>query len=660
KNPMESREIQDTTGKAPILKIIATCENPNQLLASTSFRQELEAYKRYAIQRLTQLGEIPGVRERIETIESITPNDFLEILNGNFDAIGGEERARELVEWGEGLFNFFRSNKSFSRLTRLRNRVLRAEESDPEAKTRAWFDVIKKKVDKLQEVTLATRMALRNMVGLEMGGTRRGDVGVRVKMADLCVSGHHLEGMPVDYTGLRGAELIFASDIRTRIDYETAANKRKYPFNEINYNPVVKNLDRFNQNEWIGIPLDVGGSIVFVYIHQSRGWVDMLPGLLNLFPIANIREIRGKKPDAILMFGDPNAEDKDFGFFRDKNEIVVGTIPGDAEKYQYFGYLKKPILTLANVKAIERGDIPLHCGCNKYTVRFTEEGEPYITGVHVIADDMGYIRLEDRGDKKECVFYGTETGAFACLDGFSEEARAKSAGRQIGYNREKQINSREVYPVATHSDISGGETLDILLSMNNYVLRGQNESKIETANGASEVREVIEKLKKGKRAAAGTTAARRGELESSFFANPFPLLVENYGESEERVLNRDLYRKFTENLVRFQGHMEASVDRGEMMIGVAYSQMMAGEWSGNRDEDFTGKGYEVTDRKKFEMKGPQMLAQDEIKVILEATRRKRARLGGGAEKVEITVAKAGDSRAGKSESGMAIEEASCL
>jgi hypothetical protein len=32
-------------------------------------------------------------------------------------------------------------------------------------------------------------------------------------------------------------------------------------------------------------------------------------------------------------------------------------------------------------------------------------------------------------------FFGTETGAFACLDGFSEQAKLAMKGREVVYNQ---------------------------------------------------------------------------------------------------------------------------------------------------------------------------------------------------------------------------------
>ena len=66
----------------------------------------------------------------------------------------------------------------------------------------------------------------------------------------------------------------------------------------------------------------------------------------------------------------------------------------------------------------------------------------------VKADDMGKIRLQK--DTKGNVypeFFGTETGAFACLDGLSEQAKLAMKGREVGYNQGSGSNSRQIVPI---------------------------------------------------------------------------------------------------------------------------------------------------------------------------------------------------------------------
>ena len=87
------------------------------------------------------------------------------------------------------------------------------------------------------------------------------------------------------------------------------------------------------------------------------------------------------------------------------------------------------MLTLHNVLCILNGELPLHCGATRYLVKFDEKtDQPYIFDSFIKADDMGRATLE--GDIP--LFYGTETGAFACLDGFSEHAKMQMEGREIG------------------------------------------------------------------------------------------------------------------------------------------------------------------------------------------------------------------------------------
>ena len=89
------------------------------------------------------------------------------------------------------------------------------------------------------------------------------------------------------------------------------------------------------------------------------------------------------------FFGYP-ADKENLGFYIDeKNDLLIGMVPNFPE-YGYFGYCKKPILTLHNVLAIREGDFPLHCGCNRYEISFDRENKiTYISlNVFIKADDM--------------------------------------------------------------------------------------------------------------------------------------------------------------------------------------------------------------------------------------------------------------------------------
>ena len=66
------------------------------------------------------------------------------------------------------------------------------------------------------------------------------------------------------------------------------------------------------------------------------------------------------------------------------------------------------------------------------------------------------------------MFFGTEIGAFTCLDGLSEQAKLQMIGREIGYNAHMGTNARQVVPVADESEVLTGSEIDMLLYINNY------------------------------------------------------------------------------------------------------------------------------------------------------------------------------------------------
>ena len=440
--------------------------------------------------------------------------------------------------------------------------------------------------------------------------------------------------------------LTVAADILTGVDYSTPSNKRAEPFFELDHNPFKGEL--FEPDDWVSVPLQVGSSLIVVYIHKSRGSIEMEPGLLNLFPFASIQDIKaGRRPDGIFIFGDPKADPQDLGYWWDAdNEVLVGLVP-DRPELKYFGYCKKPILTLHNVLAIRKGEIPLHCGCTRYIVRFDADKEPYVTEMLVKADDMGRVILvKGKDGLARPIFYGTETGAFACLDGFSEHAKLQMLGREVGYNKDTGSNARQIVPVTDDAEVFRGDILDILLYMNNFSLVEPGQSTIDVD---MTVEEAIEHFRLGERVAAGSTKTHRGAKESSYWANPFPLLKDNDGT----VLHPDLYDKFSVTEASFIGDLKALVGRGEIKVGVAHSQLMAGVYSDNSDEDLARCGY--ASRDEVEMKAPERLAEDLIDMIKAQAKAKCKGLKDCPQEVSITVALVGDSRTGKSETAEKME-----
>jgi hypothetical protein len=163
------------------------------------------------------------------------------------------------------------------------------------------------------------------------------------------------------------------------------------------------------------------------------------------------------------------------------------------------------------------------------------------------------------------------------------------------------------------------------------------------------VEEAIQHFRRGERVAAGSTQTHRGKKEISYWANPFPLLE----EADGTVLHPELHRQFQAIETRFIKVIEDLRARNEMQIGIVNSQLMAGVYENNTDEDIVRCGY--NNREEIEQEGPTRLARDLIEKIKCMAIEKRNRLGKHTESVSITIALVGDSRTGKSETAEKME-----
>ncbi|MCW8825179.1 MAG: hypothetical protein OQK78_02030 [Gammaproteobacteria bacterium] len=627
-----------------ILEIRDGCTTPEQLLKSLAFSRYLKIYKNEFIDEMSQrTGKLQSeAQQRIKFVRDISARDYLHILErGLSPAHNISDHEKALVRFFDGGFHHFRGGNGYSRLIRLQNDVVSTGDETP--------DTVKEKVtDKAQSLSdliLKTRREILKNVHMDQGVRRTHGMDASPNVTAGEISGHYLN-LPSDYYALASVPLTISADIQTGVDYSTPSNKRAYPFYELDHNPFKEG--EFEPEQWVSVPLQIGTALIICYIHKSRGCIEMEPGILNLFPFADVNEIRdGRRPEGIFLFGDPNSQMEDLGYYWDaENKTLIGLVP-NLDELKYFGYCKKPMLTLHNVLATLNGEIPLHCGCTRYAMHFDEQGEPYIADMYIKADDMGRLTLEEDSDGvTRPIFYGTETGAFACLDGFSEQAKQQMLGREVGYNKETGSNARQIVPVSQDDEVLNGDLLDILLYMNNYTIIEQGSPTVDTDMG---VDAAIEHLRLGERVAAGSTQTHRGSKESSYWANPFPLLMEPDGT----IIHPELYEQYSKNEANLIDSISDLVRRDEFHIGVAHSQLMAGAYKDNSDDDISRCGY--TNREQVEQEGPVRLAEDLIDMIKSVAVKKRQQQGEQVNEVSITVALVGDSRTGKSETAEKME-----
>ena len=336
---------------------------------------------------------------------------------------------------------------------------------------------------------------------------------------------------PREYSILDHIPFIDAISLEAPFITYPSKNTRDGIFLETSENPLSGS--HINSEEWFCYPAKVGELLAYVYFH--RDFMSHGISLCNLFDLATVEECRGVKPDIIYIFGAKDDDDELKTCFYDdeKNNIMLG-YANYSEEIDYFGYMKKMILTLHNIIMIKRGYMPIHgamvnvvlkngkeanivimgdsgAGKSESLEAFRALSEEYISDMTIIFDDMGVFKNVDGIIKG----YGTEIGAFVRLDDLDQGYAFKEIDRSIFMNPDK-INARLLMPVCKYDDIIRGYDVDLFLYANNYDGVDEGEKSIEYFNNPEEAKKIF---KAGARMAKGTTT--ENGLVESYFANPF-------------------------------------------------------------------------------------------------------------------------------------------
>lgn len=369
---------------------------------------------------------------------------------------------------------------------------------------------------------------------------------------------------PMEYQGLSSIPFIGTVVMNPPYITYTKKNTRSGIFEETQTNPLSNIV--LNPDEWFLYPAKVGNLLAFVYFHKDFMCHGL--GLANLFELAKGNDYVGKKPDLIYVFGYPDRhEEKRTFYYKDKaNDILIG-YANYTDEIDYFGYMKKMLLTLHNLKQMERGNLPIHgamvnivlksgksanivimgdsgAGKSESLEAFRTLNENYIRHMRIIFDDMGYLQFSEDGKVRG---YGTEIGAFVRTDDLDPTYAFEQLDRGI-YSNPDRVNARVTIPVSTYATISKGYTVDFMLYANNYV---ESDSKIKFF---SDMGEAIQKFEEGARKAKGTTSETG--LVKSYFANPF-------GPVQEKELAAGLVRKY------FKALYDEKVQVGEIYTSLA-------------------------------------------------------------------------------------------
>lgn len=335
---------------------------------------------------------------------------------------------------------------------------------------------------------------------------------------------------PKIYEDLNQIPFITKVMIETPYITYTKSNKRDGIFEEVYENPIFDT--DINYKHFFCYPAKVGDNLIYIYFHR-----DLLThgvSASNLFELADVKEVEERTPDAIYIYGPKDKGDRKNSFYYDEeNKLYVGYI-AYCDEIDYFGYLKKMVLTLNNVINIKKGYLPIHgaglsivlqnnktvnivilgdsgAGKSESIEAFRSLAKDYIKEMTIVFDDMGSFRIKDG----KVYAYGTEIGAFVRLDDLDAGYAFKQIDRSIFMNPDK-VNSRLIMPVASFDEINKGYEVDFFLYADNYSAVLDEESSIEIFD---EKKEALRIFKRGGRLAKGTTTETG--LVQTYFANPF-------------------------------------------------------------------------------------------------------------------------------------------
>ncbi|OCN04403.1 hypothetical protein A4S06_11325 [Erysipelotrichaceae bacterium MTC7] len=415
---------------------------------------------------------------------------------------------KKLLEFVEGLYNYWKSHQRFSytrqRYTGRNSSSFVLSDSNFNTLLRSTYRFLEQKLQ-----------------GRKSGVYRQLQAGTNSAMSTYRP---RKLTFPETYKAYADIPMIEAVMLRTPMILTTRSNKRTGMFEETNANPVEYFTG--DKSTWFCYPAKVGALLVHIYFH--RDFTCSGVSLANLFELASPEEAQ-QKPDAIVQFANEDGKAETTFYYDAENELYVGNV-SYMQQAEYFGYMKKMVLTLHNLVMMRRGWLPIHgafvnitlydgkrkgimlmgdsgAGKSESIEALKALGNDVIKDIEVVFDDMGTIHIEDGVPYGQ----GTEIGAFIRLDDLDPGTPYRDMDRSVFINPDV-LNARVITPAAPYSVIARNHKIDLFCYANNYDT-DLGMRNIEDMNEAKPI------FVEGKRMAKGTT--QEVGLSTTYFANPF-------------------------------------------------------------------------------------------------------------------------------------------
>jgi len=526
------------------------CSSPREMLGSSVFRRIVSLYCDSLQDRQSPLIEpfAPpfaagqdwmGVADFLRAVAENPLETVVRVLPCTEHMTAPDVRA-VLNDFVQELYNFWR---------RFDRYVVLHSEPGPSSMDRRPYRAFNATIEGLSHIVRAAyRDIAENITGDHPNVYRQVAAGCNIGL----IAAPRALPLPSPYAELlEGIPIIRQIWMTPPMIMDPPTNTRSGQFVRVNENPLAR--FRPERTGWLCYPARVGPMVVHVCFHAR--FMGLGCALANLFELATDEQL-AQPASALYFYGVPPAELAHVGdpptvFFDDEAAgLIVGAVPGD-DRFGYFGYLKKMILTLHNASAMKRGLMPFHGAMVRIALREGPEANVLIIGdtatgkseslealrllggsrvrqIRVVADDMGSLRV---GDDGRLVAYGTEIGAFVRLDDLQRGYVFGQVDRAIIMSPHR-TNARVVLPVTTLAEVLAGASVDLLLYANNHEPVGPDTPAIEPFSSAERAFEVF---REGQAMSKGTTTATG--LTRCYFANVFgpPQYLELHDRLARRV-----------------------------------------------------------------------------------------------------------------------------
>jgi hypothetical protein len=538
------------------------CENTDELLSSDLFHEVTRRFVNELKRRRSPLLQLFGSQPN--EIQDADIQQLLQVFQVlgkmNIDAVTKliEESDRFVVnasllhDFVESLYNFWREFERFiicdSTGDRFDQRPYRTFNSTIEHLTH----LVRQTYREIQE----------NISGRHPNIYRQIHAGAEMAVIALPKDVLLPEG---SYQKLRGVSVIRQILLYPPLLFNPPMNKRTGKFERVDRNPIEQ--VEVSSNEWLCYPAKVGPLLILVYVHEK--FYEMGLSLCNLFELAD-DDFLNHPVDAVFLFGVPGAALDDLAsmptvFHDDLEHGILAAACPNRDQFGYFGYLKKMVLTLHNIKVMKLGRMPFHgalvrivttgnrtltvliigdtgTGKSETLEAFRSIGIDLIEEMTIIADDMGSLDINPAG---RVIGYGTEIGAFVRLDDLQPGYAFGQLDRAIIMNP-NQVNARVVLPVTTYEHVIKGYPVDMVLYANNYEEIDEDHPIIERFDAPETA---LHTFREGTAMSKGTTTSTG--LVHTYFVNVFGAV--QYKSTHEEIAKRYFEAFYKQDL--FVGQM---------------------------------------------------------------------------------------------------------